>query len=269
MLGCDRAMADAPQPLALPLLPPRFFQEDLERAALAKFGTLAALEAERERRRERREQRSIASYFQQPEQAAPQQLGGEQQEGQQPAVQQQQQGEVERQASSGGPQAAGGEPTGELASQGERQPVQPLRGQPLPPSQQQQQQQQQQGHSGTPLPTPGPGAVSWLQALPPLVAERVCMVPRQQQAATVPASAGATQQQQQQPEFVLYWMKTAVRAHENPALDAAAAAARQLGLPLLAAGFVLSSHPYASARRCKFLLEGLRDAQAELRRQVR
>ena len=41
-----------------------------------------------------------------------------------------------------------------------------------------------------------------------------------------------------------------------------------MGLPLLVASFLLASHPYASARRYKFVLEGLRDAQAELRRQV-
>ena len=75
-------------------------------------------------------------------------------------------------------------------------------------------------------------------------------------------------QAEQQHQYVLYWMQTAVRGHENPALDAAAAAAAHLGVPLVVASFVLASHPYASARRCKFWLEGLRDAQAELRRQV-
>ncbi|GLC46057.1 hypothetical protein PLESTM_001820400 [Pleodorina starrii] len=67
-------------------------------------------------------------------------------------------------------------------------------------------------------------------------------------------------------EYVLYWMKTAVRGHENPALDAARAAAERLHLPLRVAAFVLPScQPYVNHRRVKFLLEGLRDAQRELR----
>ncbi|GLC63852.1 hypothetical protein PLESTF_000090200 [Pleodorina starrii] len=67
-------------------------------------------------------------------------------------------------------------------------------------------------------------------------------------------------------EYVLYWMKSAVRGHENPALDAARAAAERLRLPLRVAAFVLPScQPYVNHRRVKFLLEGLRDAQRELR----
>lgn len=139
------------------------------------------------------------------------------------------------------------------------------------------------------------------------------------------------EQQWQQPaaiqgRYVLYWMRTAVRVHENPALDvagvalfssckpcrrtalgpagpnsaacaafgesiaalqpsigrcfssdffiitlcrhAAVHASHQLGLPLVVASFVLASHPFATARRVKFLLEGLRDVQEELRRLV-
>lgn len=71
-----------------------------------------------------------------------------------------------------------------------------------------------------------------------------------------------------QPKHVLYWMRTAIRGHENPALDVAKHEAKQQGLPLLVAAFVLTSHPYPTARRFKFWLEGLRDAQRELRAQA-
>ncbi|KAL0054237.1 hypothetical protein WJX82_005904 [Trebouxia sp. C0006] len=70
-----------------------------------------------------------------------------------------------------------------------------------------------------------------------------------------------------QPEFILYWMRTAIRGHENPALDVAKHEAQQQGLPLLVAAFVLTSHPYPTARRFKFWMEGLRDTQRELRAQ--
>ena len=67
---------------------------------------------------------------------------------------------------------------------------------------------------------------------------------------------------------VLYWMRTAVRGHENPALDAAKQQARSAGVPLVVVAFVLSSHTHPTARRFKFWLEGLADAQAELQAQV-
>ena len=63
-------------------------------------------------------------------------------------------------------------------------------------------------------------------------------------------------------------MRTAVRAEENPALDVARAAATARGTPLIVAAFLLSAHPYPTARRWTFWLEGLRDAQRELERQV-
>lgn len=71
-----------------------------------------------------------------------------------------------------------------------------------------------------------------------------------------------------QPKHILYWMRTALRGHENPALDVAKHEAKQQGLPLLVAAFVLTSHPYPTARRFKFWLEGLRDTQRELRAQA-
>ena len=68
---------------------------------------------------------------------------------------------------------------------------------------------------------------------------------------------------------VLYWMRTAVRAHENPALDVARHEATARSIPLLIAAFVLAGHTYPTQRRYKFWLEGLADTQAELRGQVR
>ena len=64
-------------------------------------------------------------------------------------------------------------------------------------------------------------------------------------------------------------MRTAVRGHENPALDIARREARAAGQPLVVAAFVLASHTHPTERRVKFWLEGLRDAQAELRHQAR
>ncbi|KAG2452956.1 hypothetical protein HYH02_002293 [Chlamydomonas schloesseri] len=72
-------------------------------------------------------------------------------------------------------------------------------------------------------------------------------------------------------EYVMYWMKTAVRGHENPALDTALAAASALQLPLLAAAFVLpgpTCQAHGNLRRIKFQLEGLRDAQRELQQRL-
>ena len=70
------------------------------------------------------------------------------------------------------------------------------------------------------------------------------------------------------PEYVLYWMSTAIRGHENPALDIARATANKLGLPLVVAAFLLYSHTFPTLRRFKYILEGLQDTQQELRAQV-
>lgn len=70
-------------------------------------------------------------------------------------------------------------------------------------------------------------------------------------------------------EYVLYWMRTALRTHENPALDIARHEARRRGLPLLVCAFMLTeAHPHPTLRRMKFFLEGLRDVQLELKAQV-
>ena len=69
-------------------------------------------------------------------------------------------------------------------------------------------------------------------------------------------------------KHVLYWMRTALRGHENPALDAARAVAGGQGLPLLVAAFVLRGHTYPTERRYQFILQGLHDTQLALREQV-
>lgn len=62
---------------------------------------------------------------------------------------------------------------------------------------------------------------------------------------------------------MLYWMRTAVRAHENPALDVALHAGRQLGLPVFVYHALSERYPFASDRHHTFILEGARDVEAE------
>ena len=64
--------------------------------------------------------------------------------------------------------------------------------------------------------------------------------------------------------FVLYWMRTAVRAHENPALDVALESAERLGLPICVYHGLSERYRYASDRHHRFILEGARDVQAEM-----
>lgn len=66
-----------------------------------------------------------------------------------------------------------------------------------------------------------------------------------------------------QAEYVLYWMRTAVRAHENPALDVALDAGQRLGLPVFVYHALSERYPYASDRHHTFILEGARDVEAE------
>lgn len=65
-------------------------------------------------------------------------------------------------------------------------------------------------------------------------------------------------------EFVLYWMCTAVRADENPALETAVALAQYLDLPLLVYHGLSERYPYASDRHHTFIMEGARDVQQQL-----
>ncbi len=63
-------------------------------------------------------------------------------------------------------------------------------------------------------------------------------------------------------EFVLYWMATAMRWEENPALEVARAAAHELRIPLLVYQGLSQRYPYASDRHHTFILQGARDLQA-------
>ncbi|MGD9409980.1 MAG: deoxyribodipyrimidine photo-lyase, partial [Thiohalocapsa sp.] len=65
-------------------------------------------------------------------------------------------------------------------------------------------------------------------------------------------------------ELVLYWMHHAVRGHDNPALDTARYAAAELGLPLLVYQGLGGHHRFNADRHHAFILEGARDAHAEL-----
>ncbi len=66
-------------------------------------------------------------------------------------------------------------------------------------------------------------------------------------------------------EFVLYWAHHALRAHQNPALEAAAAIALDLGLPLLVYQGLGGRHRYNSDRHHRFILECARDFDTALR----
>lgn len=65
-------------------------------------------------------------------------------------------------------------------------------------------------------------------------------------------------------EFVLYWAHHALRAHENPALHAAAALALKLGLPLLVYQGLGGRHRYNADRHHRFILESARDFAGQL-----
>jgi len=65
--------------------------------------------------------------------------------------------------------------------------------------------------------------------------------------------------------WVLYWMRVAARADENPALDAAVTLANALGGSVLVYQGVSARYPYASDRHHTFLLEGARSVARALR----
>lgn len=62
---------------------------------------------------------------------------------------------------------------------------------------------------------------------------------------------------------VVYWMRSAIRAHENPALDVAISVATALQQPLLVYHALSERYPHASDRHHTFILEGARDVEAE------
>ena len=64
--------------------------------------------------------------------------------------------------------------------------------------------------------------------------------------------------------FVLYWMRTALRAHDNPALDVALHAADALGVPVFVYHGLSERYPHASDRHHTFILQGAVDVQRAL-----
>ncbi|WP_424968902.1 deoxyribodipyrimidine photo-lyase [Dinoroseobacter sp. S375] len=62
-------------------------------------------------------------------------------------------------------------------------------------------------------------------------------------------------------DYVLCWLQQTLRAHDNPAIDAAIDLGNQLGLPVLVYHGVREDYPYASDRLHAFLLGASRDLQ--------
>jgi hypothetical protein len=112
-----------------------------------------------------------------------------------------------------------------------------------------------------------------LRQLPPHLRERLRVLkpPRPPPPPPSPSSSSASQQQQQQqqqpwrPTSVLYWMRCAMRATENPSLCCAVAAANALRLPLLVLITLEERHEHATARHHTFILQGAADVLAGLR----
>jgi len=94
----------------------------------------------------------------------------------------------------------------------------------------------------------------WFDRLPERLSERTRR-PDASDRLTTPESSG---------EFVLYWMRTAARGHENPALDAAIAAANDLDIPAVVYHGLSERYEYASDRHHTFILEGARDVSRQL-----
>ena len=63
------------------------------------------------------------------------------------------------------------------------------------------------------------------------------------------------------PEYVLCWVQQALRAHDNPAIDAAVELANGLGLPVVVYHGLRMDYPYASDRLHRFILGASRDLQ--------
>jgi len=67
-------------------------------------------------------------------------------------------------------------------------------------------------------------------------------------------------------EFVLYWMQTTHRAHDNFALNFAIERANQLNLPVLVYHGLRHDYPWASDRFHSWILEAVVDLYADSRR---
>jgi photolyase PhrII len=102
------------------------------------------------------------------------------------------------------------------------------------------------------------------QQLPEKLRERARLVRPEKNAETL--QVGATLLDEGE-GFVLYWMQTAVRGHENPALDVAKWLAAKLHRPLLVYHGLSERYPYASDRHHTFILEAVNDVRRELEAQ--
>jgi deoxyribodipyrimidine photo-lyase len=65
--------------------------------------------------------------------------------------------------------------------------------------------------------------------------------------------------------YVLYWMQQSQRTRFNHALEHAVGRANALGLPLVVCFGLMDDYPEANARHYLFMLQGLRDVEANLR----
>ena len=65
---------------------------------------------------------------------------------------------------------------------------------------------------------------------------------------------------------VIYWMRHAQRALENPALETAIALANRLEKPLVVFFALRTQHPHATLRNYTFMIDGLADTAARLER---
>jgi len=61
------------------------------------------------------------------------------------------------------------------------------------------------------------------------------------------------------PQYVLHWMRAALRLDENPTFDVACTMAEHLGLPVVIYQGIDERYPHASYRHHRFLLEGAAD----------
>ena len=69
-----------------------------------------------------------------------------------------------------------------------------------------------------------------------------------------------------QGDYVLYWLQASQRAEDNGALEYAVQQANRLEKPLLVGFGLMDDYPEANLRHYVFMLEGLQDVQASLKR---
>ncbi len=67
-------------------------------------------------------------------------------------------------------------------------------------------------------------------------------------------------------DYVLYWMQQSQRAEHNPALNLAVREANRLKLPVVVGFGLMDDYPEANLRHYRFMLEGLQEVAASLRR---